>query len=56
MADSNYYQDNQKDIDIFKFLRKKMDAFLTKDVLDKHYFCHLSVVDKLSRFKFQTPR
>lgn len=56
MSDTNFYHLNQKDIDIFKFLKKNSGKYITKELLNKYYFSHTSFVDKLNRFKIPIMR
>lgn len=56
MPDSNYYNATQKDIDIFKFLKKNGGKYITKELLNKYYFSHNSFVDKMNRYKIPIMR
>ena len=50
MEDRSYYSENQVDINIFSVIKGK-PKIVDSSILDENYFCHHSIVDKMTKFR-----
>jgi hypothetical protein len=47
---------NQVEINLFQIIKNNHKPFMTYAILDNHYFCHSSMMDKITTLKFPIVR